>query len=244
MTAIDKGGVGKSTFNIHLVDWALARGQRLVAFDPDMANSSFARFFSDRDGDGKLRPEPFMRFINIADDTSLDQITRAVEAESPLCVVDGIAAQQRVFLDWIDEIGLFERKGEMGLDITFVRIADEDADTVDQCANAVLRVGDKVDWVLVKNHKTVEQTTIFDKATVRQALQDMGAIEVVLPRLKGHLVSLIQSKSLPLSRAIAHPEVYTNDRERLRAYQAQVWGGLDTAARYLLPGNGAQTATT
>jgi hypothetical protein len=227
LVATNKGGVGKSTAIIHIADHLQEQGVPFVAFDPDHANASFARFFRKPDGSH----EEFMRLINIADDTSLDQITKVFDSgESNLVLVDGVGAQQEVFLNWIEDIGLLERAKEMGLKVTFVLVIDEDKDTVDQAMSVAERVEEGVDYLVIRNLKNTEETRIYDQSPARKLLNGaLGAVEVTFPKLKGSLVTTIQKESLRLSQAEHDESVYVNDRYRFASYRRQITQALTKA---------------
>lgn len=220
LVATNKGGVGKSTAIINIADHLNEQGIPFVAFDPDHANASFARFFAKEDGSR----EDFMRLVNIADDSSLDQITRVFDEENAnLVLVDGVGAQQETFLNWIEDIGLFDRAKEMNLRITFVLVVDEDKDTVDQALAVAGRAGEEVDYLVIRNLKNSEETRIYDSSTARKMLTGpLNGKEITFPKLKGNLVSIIQSESLRLSEAEKHDKVYVNDRMRFKRYRSLV----------------------
>lgn len=231
LVATNKGGVGKSTAVIHIADHLHEKGIPFVAFDPDHANASFARFFQKEDG-GEAGN---MRMINIADDSSLDQITRVFDTgEANLAIVDGVGAQQETFLNWIEEIGLFERAAEMDLKITFVLVIDEDKDTVDQALTVAGRAENKVDYLVIKNLKNTSETRIYDASPARKMLVGMlKAREITFPKLKGNLVTVIQNESLRLSQAEKSDKVYINDRFRITGYRKQVTAALDSVEEIL-----------
>jgi len=234
MIATNKGGVGKTTISLHICDYLTAKGVKVAAFDPDNANASFARFLTKP---GEEKPEEFVKIINIADDTSLDQITRTVDSHDvQVVLVDGVGSQQSAFLNWIDEIALFERKEEMNLDITFIIIVDEDRDTVDQALEVANFAEDNVDYLVVKNLKNSRETTIYEDSPARKVLSQIyDAKEVTLPKMKDHLVSLIQGKSLRLSHAEKDDAIYENDRYRIASYRKKVWAELEKVESVILP---------
>lgn len=233
LVATNKGGVGKSTAVIHIADHLRENKIPFVAFDPDHANASFARFFKKADG----TKENSMRLINIADDSSLDQITRVFDEENEnLVLVDGVGAQQETFLNWIEEIGLFDRAAEINLKITFVLVIDEDKDTVDQAMSVAERAEDKVDYLVIRNLKTTSETKIYDTSPARKLLTSaLGAKEITFPKLKGNLVSIIQTESLRLSQAEKADKVYVNDRFRISAYRKQIQKALESIEALITP---------
>lgn len=231
LIATNKGGVGKSTTAIHIGDYLQSQNVSFVAFDPDHANASFARFFTPKNG----RDGSPVRLITTTDDASLDQITKALDEEgASVVLVDGVGAQQGAFLDWIEEIDLFGRKAEMNLKITFVILIDEDKDTVDQARAVAGRAGEDVDYLVVKNLKNSPETTIYDSSAARGLLMEvLNAKEITFPKLKPNLVAITQRESLRLSEAAESPEVYVNDRCRFASYKAKIFKELEKVSDLL-----------
>jgi hypothetical protein len=244
LIATNKGGVGKSTAAINIGDYLQTNSIPFVAFDPDHANASFARFFqikgdktNDKEGGKKTTNPSFMRLINTADDSSLDQITRAFDEEkAQIVLVDGVGAQQAAFLNWIEEIGLFERAPSLGLKITFVIIVDEDKDTVDQAREVASKASDQVEYLVIRNLKNSPETSIYDNSPARKLIVNaLGGKEITFPKLKPQLVSIVQSESLKLSEAETSDAVYVNDRFRFAAYKKVIFGELDSVKSLLTP---------
>jgi nucleoside-triphosphatase THEP1 len=242
LIATNKGGVGKSTAAINIGDYLQSNNIPFVAFDPDHANASFARFFQikekNEDGTASKTSNPsFMRLINTADDSSLDQITRAFDEENAeIVLVDGVGAQQAAFLNWIEEISLFERAPSLGLKITFVIIVDEDKDTVDQAREVANKASDQVDYLVIRNLKNSPETTIYDNSPARKLIVNaLGGKEITFPKLKPQLVSIIQSESLKLSEAESSEAVYVNDRFRFSSYKKVIFSELDSVKELLTP---------
>lgn len=233
LIATNKGGVGKSTAIIHIADHLRGKNIPFVAFDPDHANASFARFFQKPDGS----KEDSMRLINIADDSSLDEITKVFDDEKEnLVLVDGVGAQQETFLNWIEEIGLFDRAKDMNLKITFVLVVDEDKDTVDQAMAVAERAEDNVDYLVIRNLKNTSETRIYDESPARKLLKEaLGAKEITFPKLKGNLVTVVQKESLRLSQAEKSESVYINDRCRIGAYRKQIEKALTSVEALITP---------
>lgn len=140
LLAIDKGGAGKSFFCVRLLEWLASRRQPFAAFDPDFSNSTLTRFY------------PETHFLDIRHSENLDHLVEVFNTES-LSLVDGVGAQQQIFLNWMDETNLLEIGGEMNLAVTLVLIVEEDKDTVYQAGEAVRRIGDRADWLVVRNLK-------------------------------------------------------------------------------------------
>lgn len=222
MVAMDKGGVGKSFFTILLAQWMTSVGQKFLAFDPDYQNSTLTRYV------------PEAQFLDTRHSENLDRIIE-VMAEAPLVIVDGVGSQQRIFLDWLEETNLLSLRHSMGLALTLVLVVEEDKDTVHQAGEAVARIGQAVDWLVVKNQKNSSSLRIYDKSKARKELLACGAREITLPKLQEHLVFCLQHDSLTITQAIAGNQLFLIDRQRLIAYQRTVYRQFEEIKDILLP---------
>jgi len=189
MLAIDKGGAGKSFFCVRLMEWLKEIGQRAVAFDPDFTNSTLTRFYPDA------------KFLDMRHSENLDHIIEMFQEED-LIVVDGVGAQQHVFLNWMEETRLLEIGREIDLSVTLVLIIEEDKDTVFQSGEAVRRVGTAADWLVVRNLKLCERTRIYDRSEARKELLRANAQEMVMQKLPEDLMHDIQSRSMTIDRIL------------------------------------------
>jgi len=223
LVAMDKGGVGKSFFTILFVQWLQHRAERgYLAFDPDYQNSTLTRFV------------PAAQFLDIRHSENLDRIIE-VMAEQPMVVVDGVGSQQRIFLDWLEETSLLTLKDEMNLAITLVLIVEEDKDTVHQAGEAVSRIGRAVDWLVVKNQKTMPTSRIYDNSKARKELLNCGAKEILMPKMTDHLVLFLQQQSFTIDRALESDELFLIDRQRIVDYRRKIFNQFDSIKEILLP---------
>lgn len=222
MVAIDKGGVGKSFFCLRLIEWLEKRGVAFSAFDPDFSNSTLTRFY------------PKAEFLDIRHSENIDRIMIPLE-DSDLVLVDGVGAQQKIFLDWIGDTDLLNAKGPLGLSITLVLIIEEDKDTVHQAGEAVRLIGNQVDWLVVKNQKLSSRNLIYEKSEARKELLRCGAREIVMPKLAEPLALNLQLKSLSIHQGISGHNFHLLDRQRLLRYSRDIGRQLDSVRDILLP---------
>lgn len=222
LVAMDKGGVGKSFFTILLTQWLQFREKTFLAFDPDYQNSTLTRFV------------PESQFLDIRHSENLDRIIEVMQ-EHPLVLVDGVGSQQRIFLDWLEETNLLKLRHAMRLELTLVLIVEEDKDTVHQAGEAVSRIGNQVDWLVVKNHKTMSSSRIYDQSKARKELLGCGAQEIVLPKLNPELVFFLQQQSMTIDRALDSHRLFIIDRQRLVDYRKSIFRQFDDNSRILVP---------
>ncbi len=222
LLAIDKGGVGKSFFCVRLIEWFQQEHRPFVAFDPDYNNSTLTRFYKES------------HFLNIGHSENLDLIVEALDA-SDVVLVDGVGAQQRIFLDWMEETDLLRVKKSLGLSVTLVLIIEEDKDTVFQAGDVVRRVGSEADWLVVKNYKQSQNLRIYQNSRAREELLRVGACEIDLPKLPEHLTSILQMNSWTIPQALDSQSLNLLDRQRLVEYSRTVNRQLSAVHPILLP---------
>ncbi len=222
--ATSKGGVGKSYITINLCEWLKSIDVPFVAFDPDWCNSSLTRFFNEAE------------FIDISESVQLDNVIRAFE-RTDLVLTDGVGSLQTKFVDWLEETRVFELREELSLDITMLVIIEEDKETVFQAGQAVQRVGDRANWLVVRNLKTSPVTEIYDNSHARKSLLELGAKEITVERLPWNLNSMIQKASKSIGGLLHDESIFFLERQRMRSYQQRVFEEFNSARDFLLPGS-------
>jgi hypothetical protein len=222
--ATSKGGVGKSYLTINLCEWLGAQNVAFSAFDPDWCNSSLTRFY------------PEAEFIDISEAVHLDNVIRAFE-RTDLVLTDGVGSLQAKFIDWLEETRVFDLREELSIDITMLLIIEEDKETVFQAGQAVQRIGDRANWLVVRNLKTSPVTEIYDNSNARKSLLEVGAKEITMERLPWNLNSMLQKTSKSLGALIEDEEIFFLERQRMRSYQQRLFDEFTSARDFLLPGS-------
>ncbi|MGH8046995.1 MAG: hypothetical protein ACREKL_07090 [Chthoniobacterales bacterium] len=222
--ATSKGGVGKSYLTINICEWLRAQSIPFVAFDPDWCNSSLTRFY------------PEAEFIDISEAVHLDNVVRAFE-RTDLVLTDGVGSLQMKFIEWLEETRVFDLREELSLDITMLLIIEEDKETVFQAGQAVQRIGDRANWLVVRNLKTSPVTEIYDTSNARRMLLEAGAKEITMERLPWNLNSMIQKSSKSIGALIDDESIFFLERQRMRSYQQRLFDEFTSARDFLLPGS-------
>jgi len=222
LTAIDKGGVGKSFFCVRLIEWLREVRRSFIAFDPDYNNSTLTRFY------------PEAQFLNIGHSENLDLIVEALDS-TDVVLVDGVGAEQRIFMDWMEETDLLKVKDSLGLSVTLVLIIEEDKDTVFQAGEVARRVGNKAEWLVVKNFKQSHSLRIYQNSRAREDLLRIGAKEISLQKLQEHLTTILQMNSWTIPQALASNTLNLLDRQRLIEYTRALNQQLFAVQSILLP---------
>ena len=233
LPATDKGGVGKSFFCVQLVDWLKRRhpDRSWVAFDPDASNQTLKRF------------HPETQFLDVGKHSGLDPVFLALgEAEIAIC--DGVGAQQKsLFQKWVEEVSLVDLAEEAGIGITYYLSIEDSTDVIHSVRSIMEEVGDRVDWLLVRNLKQAREFTLWDRSTAYELFRKLQGREIVFEAVQPSLVTFYDHKNLPFSECDSQPEVNVLDMQRFRNLTDRIDEQFASVASILVPkGTGGRQA--
>lgn len=222
INATCKGGVGKSFFLINLADWFTELDQPFVYFDSDSCNGTLTRFL------------PETRFLNPQSSGDVSEDLLGALQETEVVAWDALGPLQQYLPDWLDQ-SLLKKEDMQGFRATLVLIVEEDKDAVFQAGEVARRIGDRADWLVVKNLKTCSTTEIYDNSKARQELLRLGAVEITMERVPWSLLAMIQRTSRTLSSLVIDESLPFLERQRLRTFQRRFFEQLELARPFLLP---------
>jgi len=232
MSATCKGGVGRSFFLVNLADWYVELDQSFAFFDSDACNGTLTRFFPD---------SHFLDLIN--PEESIHRVFEALET-SEVVAWDAVGSLPQYLPEWIGQSVLPQLEAHADVRPTVILMIEEDKDTVFQAGETARILGDKVDWLVVKNLKTCSTTEIYDNSKARQELQRLGAVEITMERVPWSLLATIQRTSRTLSSLVLDESLPFLERQRLRTFQRRFFEQLETARHLLLPNRVAAAVET
>lgn len=225
LPATDKGGVGKSFFAVALVDWLKQHpdSPSWAAFDPDEGNKTLIRF------------HPETQFLDIEEDSGLDPCFTAL-ADVDTAVVDGVGSRQKtVFLKWVEEVSLFDLADNMGIGLTYYLVMEDGMDSINSAQRIMEHVGDRVDWLLVRNAKQGKNFNLWDESSAYDRFRELNGREIRFPAINKHLIQFYDDANLPFSRCIDAPQVNILDQQRFRVIHNQLNTEFDAVADWLVP---------
>ncbi len=211
----DKGGIGKSFVATLLHDHLVEEGVAVKAFDLDHANSTFQR----------LVPEA--EFIDTDVDTDklgvLDRIVHALD-EADVVLVDNRASGGSKVLAYLDETRLPELQAEFDCLLVFVVIATDDKDANSQIAELLDSHGERVRWLVARNHRDGSSLSQFGQSNARKRLTELGAVEVDVPSLAEVTRHQLQSANLTVGNGRTAARLHLLDRSRCVRFHAHMAG--------------------
>ncbi len=218
-----KGGVGKSFFAVNLVQYLKDHSIGHLAIDTDNENSTLKRF------------HPEATFLDIEDTKQIDTILASLE-KTDLVVVDCRAASTDIFLDYFDELQIFDLLEGLGAGLTVISPVNHETDSLDQIRHLAERLNDRCRYVIVKNQALTERFAVYDQSKTRTRLiEELGAREVTMPRLYDWLVAELNVQNLTVTAGSGHSAFTLMDRQRLKNWQRIFYEELESAREILLP---------
>lgn len=218
-----KGGVGKSFFAVNFVQFLKDRAVPHVAIDTDNENSTLKRF------------HPEAAFLDIEDTKEIDSIFTALET-ADLVVVDCRAASTDLFMNYFAELEIFRLLEKAGAAMTVISPVNHETDSVEQIRTLSERLDDKCNYVIVKNHSLSDRFGNYEQSKTRARLvEQLGAKEIVMPKLYDWLVADLNRADMTITPAIRHESFTLFDRQRLCNWQRRFYEELDSVSELLLP---------
>ncbi len=232
ISATCKGGVGKSFFLVNLADWYVELDQSFVFFDSDACNGTLSRFFPDS------------QFLDLEQEEEGTQKLADTLENSEVVAWDAVGSFPRYLPEWLAQSPFCQAEAHSHFRPTVILMIEEDKDTVFQAGETARLLGDKVDWLVVKNLKTCSTTEIYDNSKARQELQRLGALEITMERVPWSLLATIQRTSRTLSSLVLDESLPFLERQRLRTFQRRFFEQLETARHLLLPTRAPEVVET
>jgi len=195
-----RGNIGKSTALQICCAWLEQRGIEWRGFDLDADHQSLARIFPGVVKSVALGEEPEGDLIRILKHC----------AESPVTVIDPRAHMSQVVLRTWEMIRFQESFAETGGRVTALLFPADDLEVMSDIDQTVTRLGDSVDYVVVKNRARAPRTRMYDGSELESCLNDLGAEELEIPVLLSLARNQLAAQEAALGRGISHVEAAAN----------------------------------
>jgi len=181
----EKGGVGKSVVARVVAQYMIDNNMPFLGFDTDRSHGSLLRFYSDY-------ASPV-----IADSyESLDTIIESATEQPDKRVLVDLAAQTHgPLVKWMDESGVLEMAGDLGLTLTYWHVMDSGKDSVDLLKKLMDRFGSRLNYVIVLNQLRGEEFDILEQSGEKLRAREFGAKFVTLKKLHEGVITKIDAGS-------------------------------------------------
>jgi hypothetical protein len=180
----EKGGVGKSVVARVLAQYFIDRGWPFKGFDTDKSHGALMRFYS-----GYASPIVVNRYED------LDKVME-VAMESQQRVLIDLAAQTHSFLaQWIEDSGIADLAGQVGVGLTYWHVMDAGRDSVDLLRRLLDQFGGRIKLVLVFNELRGGEFDILKASGEGERAKLLGAASVTLRKLSDATMQKIDQYS-------------------------------------------------
>ena len=181
----EKGGVGKSVVARVVAQYFIDREIPFLGFDTDRSHGSLLRFYSD-----------YASPVVIDKYESLDTIVEAATEQPDKRILVDLAAQTHdPLVKWMDDSGVLEAAGEVGLSVTYWHVMDSGKDSVDLLKKLLNRFGSRMNFILVLNQLRGDNFDIFEKSGAREHALSLHARIITLKRLHETVINKIDACS-------------------------------------------------
>lgn len=237
-----RGNIGKSTEVIARAAWMTHRDVPWRGFDLDVHNRTFSDNYPDQVTLVECnQTEPEGDIIKI--------LRKATQAE--VTTIDPQAHMNATILRALEMIQFTESVGETGVRLTVLVYPIDETTDLDDITSTVEKLGDKADWVIVRNPARQPRTKLFDGSELERELLELGAATLRLPALLTDTRNVLRAHEAKLGRAISPSEAVVNreigldpsHRMIVSTWLKEAFKGFDAIAAHLLPRDRALSVT-
>lgn len=190
----EKGGVGKSLVSRILAQYCIDRELALIGFDSDKSHGALTRFYTD-----------YAAPVVIDDYKSLDRIVETAAENPDTCIIVDLAAQtHHALVQWLEDSGVLEMVGEIGVTLTYWHVMDAGRDSVDLLRRLLDQFGGRLNLVLVLNALRGDRFDILEASGERERAEALGARIVTLGHLPDATMQKIDARSTSFWAAVNH----------------------------------------
>ena len=181
----EKGGVGKSLVSRLLAQYLIDHQLPFLGFDSDRSHGALLRFYG-----------AFASPVVIDHYESLDAVVEAATEDANRRILVDLAAQtHQPLVKWMEESGMLQLAGEMGVGVRYWHVMDSGKDSVDLLGRLLDRFGAQLDYTLVLNQLRGDDFEIFEKSGQKERALALGARIATLPRLHESAMTRIDARS-------------------------------------------------
>ena len=217
----EKGGVGKSMIARLLAQYFIDHEMPFVGFDTDRSHGSLLRFY--REHASQVLVDSY---------EALDRIVEAaVEHPGRRVLVDLAAQTQEPLVKWMDESGVLDMFDLSGISLHYWHVMDSGRDSVDLLKKLLDRFGQRVQYVIVRNHIRGEDFGLLARSGELERATGLGAQVVDIRHLHDPVVHKIDAKDSSFWAArnvtsLDGPNLGLMERQRLKLWMSHAYDGI------------------
>lgn len=217
----EKGGVGKSMVSRLLAQYFIDHEIPFAGFDTDRSHGSLLRFYAEYSSPALTDSYE-----------ALDRIVEnAIEQPGRRILVDLAAQTQEPLVKWMDESGVLDMADLSGIAMNYWHVMDSGRDSVDLLKRLLDRFGQRVRYVLVKNHLRGDDFGQLERSGELERALGLGARVMELKKLHDAVVQKIDARNSSFwaarnVNAIDGPGLGLMERQRLKLWMSQAYDAI------------------
>lgn len=222
----EKGGVGKSVVARLVAQYLIDRGLPFLGFDSDRSHGALLRFYA-----GYAAPVVVDRY------ESLDAIVEAAAEQPERRILVDLAAQtHEPLVRWIEDSGVLDMAGELGVPVRYWHVMDSGMEAVELLKALLDRFGPRLSYVLVLNEIRGDRFDLLERSGELERARELDAQVVSLRRLQEAAMRKIDAASTSFWAATnggpkdAGGGLGLMERQRVKMWLKHAYGQLDTLA--------------
>lgn len=217
MTISDKGGAGKSAIARLIADYYLATKTPALLVDGDGEVGQLAKFYAERDGNGRIKPKQIpgvgvLHFALHGQQSDREKIATVLDHRADLVLCDFPAAGLTVLEQLQASVGLLDDIKAEGYKPVFVNPITPFAASMRTVKRMIGLGGIDSEYIVIKNNMFAEgdedwivwsgcEEAKIKPSSGKNALAEIGGIEIELPKLRLGAMSLIDEFNLTFETA-------------------------------------------
>jgi hypothetical protein len=181
------------------------------------------------------RFHPEALFLDIEDPTEIDSVFATLD-KTDLVVMDCRAASTDIFLDYFEEVRIFDLLESFNASLNLIMPVNHETDSVEQIRGISDRLNRNASYLIVKNEALSGRFANYETSTTRARLVDeLAAKEIIMPKLYDWLVADLNRHDSTISAAIKNPAFDFFNQQRLQNWQHGFYDELASVREMLLP---------
>jgi hypothetical protein len=228
-----RGGLGKSTLAITLCEWMEQRDIAWQGYDLDSFNRTLSNVYPDEISAVEMSREPEGDIIKILRTVTKQQVT----------LIDPSAHMNKTILSAFEKIDFPGFAAKAQVRVTVMIFPMDEVSDMDDISQTVDVLGNRVDWIVVRNPVRINTTRFFDGSELEAKLKTYGAASLEIPALLSDTRNHLRAHEVELGRGISPAEALKDlslkidmvHRIILEKWIGDLFQRFDAIAGHLLP---------
>jgi hypothetical protein len=228
-----RGGLGKSTVAITLCEWMRQREIKWHGYDLDSFNRTLSTVFPDEVAAVTITREP---------EGDIIKVLRKV-AQQDVTLVDPSAHMNKTILSAFEKINFTDFAAKAQVRATVMIYPMDEVSDMDDISETVDILGNRVDWIVVRNPVRIATTRFFDGSELEATLKSYKAAYLEIPPLLSDTRNHLRAHEVQLGRGLSPAEALKNlslkidliHRTILERWLGDLFRHFDAIASHLVP---------